>query len=327
MRAMSEDVTVTVRPRVVVVVLNWNQPTLTLDCLVSLQSLDYENYHVLVVDNGSTDDSVARIRAAYPATDLLALPSNLGYAEGNNRGIARALALGAEYVLILNNDTLVAPDMLSQLVDFAATRPQLALAGPTVYCTDPPTTLFAAGGAIAWRDGLTTQRGMYQPETTYPVPTAPQAVDFVSGCACLVTRHFLETAGLLDPRYYLNFEDTEWCVRARRLGFEVWYVPAARLWHRVSATLGEASPANTYYMTRNALLFFWNNGPLAARPLALTRILLRTGRTVGAWSLKPAYRSDLFRRKRDANLMALRDFCIGRLGRMGPDVARVCYGG
>lgn len=314
-------------PHVAIVILNWNQPGLTLDCLASLADIDYENYTILVVDNGSVDASVAQIRAAYPGIDILALPTNLGYAEGNNRGIEQALAAGADFVLILNNDTLVAPDMLSRLVAFAVAHPGLAIAGPTVYCMEPPTTLFDTGGTIAWRDGMVHHRSLYTPEVSYALPTAPEPVDFVTGCGVLVSRRFIEVAGPLDPRYYLNFEDVEWCVRAIRLGFEVWYVPQARLWHRVSATLGVASPANTYYMTRNALLFFWNNAPWHTRPLAMSHVLVRTLRTIGAWSLRRAYRSDVFRRKRDANLLALRDFCLGRWGCMGADVARICYGG
>ena len=312
-------------PRVSIIVLNWSQAQLTLDCLASLETLTYPNFWTVVVDNGSTDDSVARIRAEYPDVEIVALAANLGYAEGNNRGIAHALARGADYVLILNNDTLVAPDMLSVLMDFAVSRPGLGIAGPTMLCVDPPDALFAAGSVIDWRRGLTVNRGMFQPTTDYPRPSAPEPVDFIAGCALLISRSLVEMVGALDSTYYLNYEDVEWCVRARRHGFEIWYVPQATLWHRVSATFGQASPANTYYMTRNALRFFWTNAPLAYRMLAVSHVLARTLRTVGAWTLKSQYQSDAFRRRRDANLLALRDFLRGHAGSMGQDVAAVCY--
>lgn len=312
-------------PRVAVVILNWNQPQLTLDCLASLQAMDYPNYSALVVDNGSADDSVARISATYPGVEVLALDENLGYAEGNNRGMAHALAHGADYVLILNNDTLVAPDMLSRLVAFAASRPCLGIAGPTMFCAEPADTLFAAGSGIDWQRGVTENRGMFRAAAAYPLPAAPEMVDFIAGCAVLATRRLIDSVGGLDSGYYLNYEDVEWCVRARRQGFEVWHVPQAVMWHRVSATFGLGSPANTYYMTRNALRFFWTNAPPASRPLAVASILARTLRTVGAWTIKPRYHSEVYRRRRDANILAVRDFLRRHDGKMGQDVAAICY--
>lgn len=312
-------------PRVAVVILNWNQAQLTLDCLTSVEDLDYPNYSVLVVDNGSADDSVAHIRVTYPGVEVLALGENLGYAEGNNRGLAHALARGADYVLILNNDTLVAPAMLSQLVTFAESHPRLGIAGPTMFCAEPANTLFAAGSGIDWQRGVTENRGMFRPAAAYPLPAAPEMVDFITGCAVLVRRHLIEAVGGLDSGYYLNYEDVEWCVRARRQGFEIWYVPEAVMWHRISATFGLGSPANTYYMTRNALRFFWTNSPPASRPLAVANILLRTLRTVGAWTIKPRYQSEAYRQRRDATLLAVRDFLRQHDGKMGQDVAAVCY--
>jgi GT2 family glycosyltransferase len=151
-------------------------------------------------------------------------------------------------------------------------------------------------------------------------------VDFIVGCGLLVRRELIERIGALDPAYYLNFEDVEWGIRAGRAGYKVLYAPRAMLWHKVSATLGQASPANTYYMTRNGLRFFWQHAPGPLRWLATARLLLRTVRTVSAWTLKRQYHAPVFRRKRSANLLALRDFFLDRFGAMGPDVYRICYG-
>ena len=140
----------------------------------------------------------------------------------------------------------------------------------------------------------------------------------------LVRAEFLDAAGLLDPDYFFNYEEVAWAVRGRRAGFTSWCVPEARMWHKISASLGSASPANTYYMTRNALRFFWSNAAGGARIEAVARILWRTARTVGAWTLKPAYRSPVYRRRALANLLAIRDFLRGRYGPMGHGVARVC---
>jgi hypothetical protein len=313
------------RPLVGVVVLNWNNPLDTEACLASVARLDYPNRHIIVVDNGSTDDSVARIRRSHPGVELLETGANLGYGEGNNVGIRRALERGAEFVLLLNNDTEVAPSMLSGLVAVAAADPRIGMAGPLVYCREPPHTLFAAGSFVEWGRGTIRHRGMFEPPEAY-ADDLPRPVDFVAGCGVLVSRALIEACGVLEAKYYLNLEDVEWGVRARRHGFEVVYVPSAVMWHAVSGTLGKASPANTYYMTRNTLLFFWENAPRGTRWLATACIVLRTLRTVAAWSLRSRYRAEAFARRRTANLLALRDFVSGRYGAMGPDVSRVCSG-
>jgi len=310
--------------KVVIVILNWNNAPDTLACLESVFRLEYDSFDVVVVDNGSTDGSADRIRAAYPTVHLIETGDNLGYAEGNNVGIRWALAHGAEYVFILNNDVLVAPDSLSCLVLVAETDPAIGILGPTVYCVQPASTVFAAGSMIKWADGRLVHRGMFQPVDAVQPPSAPESIDFVSGCALLIRRECVESVGLLNGDYYLNFEDVEWCVLAQHSRYRVLYIPAAVVWHKVSATLGQASPANTYYMTRNAFLFFSTHLRGKARLRTLAHILFRELRTIAAHTFKPEYRH--LRRNRDARLLALRDAVLGRWGKMGSDVAAVCYG-
>ncbi|MCB0171159.1 MAG: glycosyltransferase family 2 protein [Anaerolineae bacterium] len=313
------------KPLVYIVILNWNNAPDTVECLSSLLALDYPNYHTLVVDNGSTDNSVSKIKASQPSVEILETGSNLGYAEGNNVGIRQAIEAGAQYVLVLNNDTLVDPSMVTELVNFAETHPEAGMVGPLMYCEDPRNILFATGSFIQWAQGKTWHRDMFQPAKPHSNLGKPEKVDFITGCGVLVRRELIETAGVLNSEYYLNFEDVEWCVRARRNGFEVWYVPQAILWHKVSASLGQSSPANTYYMTRNALLFFGQNAPINVRWLSILRIIMRTLRAIGAWSILTTYKNEQFRRLRQANLLALRDFLLGRFGQMGADVTAVCY--
>jgi GT2 family glycosyltransferase len=314
-------------PAVWVIVLNWNNAPDTVACLESVSRSDYPNYQVLLVDNGSSDDSVRVIQETYPGITVVQLPENLGYAEGNNRGIRCALDLEADYVLILNNDTVVAADMLDHLVAVAETDPRIGILGPTVYDLEVRDRLCAAGSIILWATGTTRHRGVLQTARDCQLPLSPEPADFLVGTGLLLSRACVQAIGCFDPQYYLNFEDVELSTRAWRNGYAVAYVPRAAMWHKVSATLGQASPANTYYMTRNALRFFWLCAPHCLRGVAVSWLVLRTVRTTGAWTLRPRYRTDWFRRKRDANLLALRDFFLGRFGRMGGDVARVCYGG
>lgn len=313
-------------PSTAIIILNWKNAPDTLDCLASVIQLTYPNYTVLVVDNGSQDGSVEKIKQAYPEVALLCIETNLGYAEGNNRGIEHALRQNPDYVFVLNNDTLLAPDLLDRLVEAAERNPQAAMVGPTMYCTAPEGTLFAAGSFVDWKLGDVRHRGMFQPEAQYDLPQEPNPVDFITGCGVLVRSSFIRDHGALDPHFYLNFEDVEWGIRAWKSGYQVLHVPGAVLWHKVSATLGQASAANTYYSTRNALFFFWQNTRGFKRVLVLLVIVLKTLHTTLAWTLRKRYRSRAFQVKRNSNLLALRDFFSNRSGQMGPDVQRILYG-
>jgi GT2 family glycosyltransferase len=303
---------------------------MTIDCLESLSKTDYAPYRVVVVDNGSTDDSVASIRAAYPETVILEAGENIGYSEGNNAGIRFALENGAEYILLLNNDTSVDADMLDRLVETAEADPNIGIVGPTQYYFDLPDTIWGAANYVQWAVGDTHRSRMGETVSGHQaISTNGDLVeaDYIDTCAALVHRQVFERTGLLDGRYFINYDDADIGLRACEAGFRVVYVPRASMWHKVSAAMGQASPATTYYMTRNRLLLFWKHGSGHRRVLALTRITLGTLRTIAAWTLKPKYKADgTFRRRRDANVLALRDFYLGRFGKMGPDVVRTCYG-
>lgn len=303
-------------PLVYVVILNWNNAADTLACLKSLQDIDYQPYVAVVVDNGSKDGSVEKIQAAFPFIHQIKLDSNLGYAAGNNVGIQFALDSGADYVLVLNNDTIVDKSMLSELVSLAESNETFGMVGPKMYCFQPQDTIFAIGSFINWSMGYTTNRGMFKHISQIEIPPKPEEVDFIAGCCVLVRRKLLEEVGLLDLDYYLNYEDVDWGIRAKRNGYEVWLNPAAVIWHKVSATMGQASPMNTYYMTRNALLFFWRNAPSRYRWVAIAHILLRTIRTMTAWTVRPKYWNESFRKLRRANFLAVRDFTLGNFGQM-----------
>lgn len=316
-------------PQVMIIIVNWNGLSDTLDCLTSLQRLDYSNHEVVVVDNGSTDGSVSAIQAHDSRVIIVETGENLGYTGGNNVGIRYALERGTDHVFLLNNDTVVDPYILKELMDFSTSHPEAGIIGPKQYFFDQPNVVAGTGSVIDWQRGtiMHLRRGTVESDSGPSGSEVPQRVDFSDGCAVCVHRQFLETVGMLDERFYLGgYEDASWGVRAAAHGYQVWNVPTAKMWHKISATAGIGSPLTTYYMTRNALLFFWENLSGYHQWLCISRILLRTLRIVGAWTLKPQYRTETFRRKRDANLLALRDFFLGRFGPMESDVARTCFG-
>ncbi len=291
---------------VYVVVLNWNQRDLTLECLASVLALNYPNYHVVVVDNGSNDGSAEAVRQQYPEVTVIENELNLGYAGGNNVGIRYALAHHADYVLLLNNDVVVASNCLAELIRAFEEQRNIGVASPLIFEYHNPSRIWCAGASIDWCTGGTVR--LRAGEEDCMENWQVQAVDSVSGSALLARREVFEQVGLLDEHYFLYYEETEWCVGVRRAGYTVAVVPTAKVWHKVSAALGPRSPLVTYYMTRNSLRFLWRVLPLTRRAFPLTNFMARSLRQAVADSARG--RSD----HRDARLRGLWDFAHGRSG-------------
>lgn len=241
-------------PRVAVIVLNWNGRDDSIACLESLQKVEYPNYEVMLVDNGSVDGSAAAIRRHFPGQEIVETGRNLGFAEGNNTGIRIALERGADYVLLLNNDTIVHPSLLRELVAAAERCPDGGLFCAKIYYHAEPTRIWYGGAR--WHDDLMRFQHFYDEAQILPDERGVAAVDYACGCALLARSAVLRQVGLLDPRFFLTYEDTDLCFRARAAGFASYCVPAAVLWHKISSSFGGAeSPLFTYFMTRNLLLW------------------------------------------------------------------------
>jgi len=323
-----------VNPRVILIILNWNGRSDTLECLESLLGLSSLSpaagierehpsppraggteggpeppYAVTVVDNGSTDGSVAAIQARFPHVRLIENDRNLGFVGGNNVGLRHALEEGADYALLLNNDTVVDPSLVRLLVEVADSNPDVGVAGPTICYYDRPDCIWSAGGAIDWRQGRTRMIGLNERDVGQ-FGHSPREVDFVTGCAMLVRRAALEQVGLLDERFFAYYEDAEWCVRMRRAGFKVVHVPEARLWHKITPERRADSPVVHYYMTRNRLLFLKATG--ASGAAWLHTLFAEYLRTLLSWTVRPRWQAR--RAQRNAMLKAVFDFAVGRTG-------------
>lgn len=307
-------------PKVCIIVLTWNQRELILDCLASLRHLDYPNYSVIVVDNGSSDQTANAIRASFPDATVIENSENLGFAEGNNVGIRCALERGVEYIMLLNDDTLVDAPMLTELIAAAEADSGIGLVGPVIYYQNQPAVIWSAGNRIDWRTGALER---VHADERIDSDLEPFVADYLTGCALCVKSTAIKEIGIIDPRYFIYYEETDWCMRARAAGYQAVVVPRARIWHKVSATMKQDSPATTYYMTRNVFRFLARNSLGKPRFQVLTVALLRELRTILAQTIKPRYRH--LRSQRNARLLALRDVALGRWGKMGVDVARVCH--
>lgn len=257
-------------PKTYVVLVNWNGWADTVACLESLDPLTYPDATVLVVDNGSTDDSVARISAARPGVRLIETGANLGFAGGNNVAIRTALDEGADYVWLLNNDTVVEPDALTALVDALEKDPMAGAAGSKITYFDRPGVLWYAGGDFG-TDGLAHHRGL--DETDTGAYDTLGETEVITGCSLLLRASVLEQVGLMRDEYFLYWEETDLDWRIRAAGHRLLYVPGSVVRHKVAASLGDTwAPAQTEYLARNMLHFYRLNRP-DRLPGVLARLL------------------------------------------------------
>ena len=298
-------------PSVAIIILNWNNASDTIECLRSVAELTYDNFITVVVDNGSSDNSVIEIRQAYPEVMLIEANRNLGFVGGNNVGLELAKVNKADYTLLLNNDTEVSPDFLDRLVTVIEADPTIGIVGPTIYYFDRPNVVWSAGGAIDWQHGSTRMLGLNEKEQGQ-FGEQPRPVDFVTGCALLIRMSLLDQIGVLDPRFFAYYEETEWCVRVARAGYQVLHVPTAKVWHKISLVTRESSPLVHYYMTRNRLLFLKLSQ--AGRRAWFNTLIVDYARTLLSWSLKPKWRRQKAS-QRKVMFQAIRDYRRGIFGK------------
>ena len=253
-------------PRIFIVVLNWNGYADTLACLDSLQALTYPNFDVIVVDNGSSDDSLVHLRsyvAPYPLT-LLETGHNLGYAGGNNVGTRRALELGAGFVLVLNNDTVVAPDLLERLFDAAQRNPDAGVFSARIYYFDEPEKVWFDGAH--WNSAALQLEWPGQGAEARTLDMSDHDTDYACGAALFFRAEVARQIGLLDEAFFLVWEEVDWCFRAREAGWRNLVVPTAKIWHRIGVSFGsESSPLRVYFSVRNQLLWFQRHAAITAR--------------------------------------------------------------
>lgn len=246
-------------PCVFILVLNWNGALDTLECLESVQKINYPNYKVVVADNGSDDDSVAIIRQRFPEIYLLENGKNLGFAEGNNVAIRYALAAGADFVLLLNNDTVVDPNLLSALVDAANQYPNSGILAAKIYYFMTPEEIWFAGGK--WNADTCSFKhiGIHETDASASYNQITE-IDYACGCALFARAEMITKIGVMYAPYFLTYEETDWCYRARDNGFSCLFVPNAKVWHKISVAFGGAgTPMQVYFYARNILLFAERN--------------------------------------------------------------------
>lgn len=232
-------------PLLCVVILNWQRPDNTLLALEFAAASHYSPLNLLVVDNGRDSWLAQQVTQRFPNVTLLQTGRNLGYAGGNNVGLRHALAQGADYILLLNDDAFVTPDTFDRLVLAAQTESRIAAVGPKVLVDENPGVLWAAGPAFPRQQPLPPDNGRFD---------QPVDCEYVVGCCILLKRAALEHVGLLDPAFFAIHEEWEWCHRARNAGYRIRYEPTAVVRHRLGRSLTAGhSPLYHYLYLRNLL--------------------------------------------------------------------------
>jgi len=269
-----------------IVIVNWNGKDDTVVALTSIKTMDKRGCElaVIVVDNGSTNDSVAVIKKAHPWVRLIETGTNLGFTGGNNVGMKAALCDGADFVWLLNNDIICHRDALC-LVD-AFEDESVGLAGSKIYFapgkeyhrdrytkSEQGNVFWYAGGLVDWDNMYASHRGVDEVDHGQYDETAK--TPFITGCSMMIRRDVIETIGFLDDKFYLYLEDLDYCLRAQNAGFQTVYFPRSIIWHvNAGSSGGAGNPLHDYYLTRNRLLVGIRYAPLRTK-LALVREAVR----------------------------------------------------
>lgn len=294
---------------VAVIVVNWNNAQDTIDCANSLKKINYKNFKVFLVDNGSTDGSREKLRPfADENIEIIETGQNFGFSGGNNVAVEKALAEKFDFILLLNNDTTVDPDFLSELVKVAEGDPKIGIVGSKIYFYDNPKRIWYGGGKFTWFGG--GRHLQYEEIDKNPEESNPKETGYMTGCSFLIKSEVVRKIGGLDERFFLYYEDTDWSLSTKEVGYKIVYAPSSKVYHKVSRTASQiGDPIIHYYHIRNALLLSQKHAPF----FILIGIYI--------WSavhyLKQVIKMVILPSKRDISKMIMRgikDFHKGKFG-------------
>ena len=223
-------------PLVYIIILNWNGKELTLDCLKSLSLVKYQNYKILIVDNGSNDNSVDMIKSQYPNVEILQLEMNIGYAAGNNAGFDHIKNNNPDYIIFLNNDTTVDPNFIQRLVKPLMENSDIYQTVPKIFYADNPNTIWYAGGKVNKWLGLVYHMGIRKEDSTSY--NQSEYTDYATGCCFCMRYDDYDKIGGFDTSFPMYGEDVDLSLRIRANGKKIYFVPHSIIWHKISASIG-----------------------------------------------------------------------------------------
>lgn len=297
--------------KVFVIVLNWNGKKNTIACIRSLTQMATKDIalSIVVVDNGSTDDSVSTLKKMFSEVIFLENKENLGFSGGNNKGIQYALDQDASYIMVLNNDTIVDKNIVEQFVIGIKSEENLGVVVPKIYFekgyefhksrynkTEIGRVIWYAGGIMNWSTVIGSHRGVDEVDTGQY--DSPINTEFASGCCFFIKADVFRKIGMFDERFFLYYEDVDLSERIKRAGYKIRYIPDAMVWHKNGGSAGgSGSSLQDYYITRNRLLLGMRYAPVRTK-LAL----LKEGLSLGLYG-------------RHWQKRGIADFFLGKFGK------------
>jgi GT2 family glycosyltransferase len=294
--------------RLGVVVVNWNRARDTLAAYMSLKSSTFEDWWLYIVDNASDDNSVELLeRELFDRSTIILSHINAGFSRGCNLGIQRALSEGCTQIFLLNNDATVLPSTIKCLIDESAKLNESAILGCAVKISGTDKFQFFGSrtrkdvGHPVWFDDKDREK----------LSNALIETDFVLGAALFAPAKIWRKLGYFDERFYLNYEETDWCYRARKFGFSCYIAPSSVIIHKVGATIGPIDgPLQKYFLRRNELLF----GLQHANKIQIIKLFIRTTSDLINSAVKDIIKFHLIKPSTIAHAIALYDFARGKFG-------------
>lgn len=282
-----------------IVIVNYNGEKFQNDCLKTIFDSPFSDFEVVIIDSGSTDNSIEMVRNSFPQVHIIECGENVGVAVGNNIGINFSIENGAMYTLLLNNDTELSPDLLECLLKEANNN----VVVPKIYFYDQPNRIWFGGGKLNWEKAI-GEHIYYQNENDYD---KSKFINYAPTCCMLIPNNYFKNVGKMDESLFMYYDDTDFCARLFENNISIKYIAESSLWHKVSSSSGGSmSKVSVYYNARNQLYFiskYKNNIKFGDKMLIIAKKLAK-----GIWG-QITNKNDKY------ILSAYKDYFIGRMGR------------
>ena len=313
-------------PLVSIVVLNWNGLNDTLDCLQSIRQVTYANKKIIVVDNASANDEAAVIETSYPEVIVLREKENLGFCGGCNAGMKKAIEEKSDYIMLLNNDALLSPDVLGKLVhNYQQLKNPGAISPVILHYPEKEKVWFSiAKWESRWKRGEAEFRLSYNENYTDIKDKQPYESEFACGCCLFVSVEIINKIGLLDERYFAYYEEAAWCAKMRRQGYPSYVIPSAFMYHKVAPA--KPNLVMTYLATRNRLLWMAGNLPFAKKLRSWPCLFKElTWNIINVFGLFPKRKQHVSQQYSRAFLRGWADYLLGRFGKWNKQTERIIF--
>ena len=309
-----------------IIILNWNGLENTLECLTSIRSLSYPNLRIHVVDNASENNEAEIIEKKFAEVNVLRQKENLGFCGGCNAGIEQAFAEGADYIMLLNNDALVSPDLVEKLLGAYEKLENPGAVSPVIFKYPETKNIWfsIARWESDWKTGEAKFRLALDEDYESLKDKNPYETEFACGCCLFVSTKVVREVGVFDERYFAFYDEAEWCARMKKKGFASYIVPTAFMYHKVGGST--PSLVSTYLLNRNRLLWASENLTLGQKARAYPVMAKEfVWHLLNAGNFIPERKRYIPRDRSRAFLQAYKDYFLRRFGKWGAETEKVIF--